>query len=1191
MNYVSPLSKVQNRIRQYTMPRIGTGGLTPSEQQLRPYIQAEQAKRKKKRNWLKPIEVIFDILQRGQYVTANVAEQMTRNVRGGEGVLKGVGREAWQGLTGQDKGDWEHVLFGGADKGKESEEFEGIFKDAGEGWEKPLLGEWAKGKPVIGATGRGLTGLAANILLDPTTYISFGTTSGARAAATKYADDVAKLALKGMAKNPEMLAKLAKVGGDDLVKQIVKLADTNAPEALKLLQKYAGTDLSRHMAKVVKGAKKEGLRLPEKALKGKMLGQVGELRTAAGRKVKEGVGKKIASLGDELADYGPAKGLSDLINESVGKYVSHKEATTGLKYLDDLAKSIGAGRYGGAGTRTARFMRKEIGTGERYPAVLQAWDKVGKWFADSKMGGYFSDAWWSVMNKGPVGKLKKMFNVRNPYQEILARTVQDARAATTDTIARTQQGLKDLFKTLEPDDLHAIREVMIAGQGGGDLRTLAANMGVLPERIDLVMETVGSINQLTQSWSQRLQKLVQDGIIRDVGEIENYLPIRRTGTGFYKKAPTEVSARHPGFLFARTTTWGEQVQSEAAKLRFLFPEISEEAASKLVKEGAGDVQTDLFQMLMGRGMAQARLEQRSSIIKQFREMGFNLKQAGEMNDELAKVMVNNATVLQQFGLKAVADDALEGYLFDKEMADILERAIKVTANDESLKIFSDAIGSFTAWWKAWATASPGFHFRNHYSNNVTGLLKHGVEWLNPKANFEAWAGTVAALSPKDAFKKLIAEGVDAPTANAILAKSYGGKTVEELSNYASRNGVIARHVMGFDAPATLDDVMKKGDSFKKINPLSKEFAPLQGSYQLSQYVENTSRFHSFLLDYKRAVKQGSNPETAMEYAKYEAKKWFIDYDDLSMFEKNVMKKVIPFYTWLRKNIANQIHGMFDFREMYSMLPKMIKGQGGVEKGDMPEWMRDAGFIDIGEEDSKATMFWPNLPHMDLNKIPIQFQMTEAGIPVPRWGGDEVLRDVISNSHPLIKTAVEMVGRRDVFYGEELDENLKAPRLTRFLAGKEGDARVLGWLDGFLRMAGWERGLDPDVNEDGQLTLNPIVVKALDNNVLFLKRIPQYFDLPEVVLPALEEAKNKVGSVGDYEKADQQIEEIFQILSFYAGIKMKQLDLGKQEGYESYDVLKSAEEARSQDLKRLPGYVKKKADYINRSMKRQKRLGL
>jgi len=1195
MNYISPVSKIQAQIRRYSqsnLPALGKG-LTPAQKDLYPYVQAEKAKREKRINWLKPIEMIFDLLQRGQYVTANTAEQITRNVREGAPVLKGVGREALEGLTGKEKGDWENVLWGGKDVG--GEEFEGLFPGVSkERLEKPVLGEWARGKPVVGATPRGLTGFAANVLLDPLTYVSFGSASAAKSAATRYADDVVKIAMKQFAKNPEVLAKLAREGGEKVVKDFVASSATDLPKALNLLQKHVGKDMARHMDKVVRAAKKEALRTPSKELGEKMLKQVGELRSVASEQVEKGTARKIAQVGKKYADYREGGGLTELIEKEVGKYVSEKTATTGLRYLDDLAKSIEAGRYGGAGTRTARFMRKEFATGERYPQILRAWDKLGKWWTEeSKLGGYFTDAWWSIMNKGVVGKLKKLFNIRNPYQDILAKITLEARSATDNTIPKIQNGLIELFKPLDENDLHAVREIMITGQGQAiDFRKMAVDMGVPADRIDVITQTIAGINRLTREWQQRLEGLVAEGLIRDVGIINNYLPIRRGGTGFYKQAQTAISGRRPGFILPRETTFPEQFASEAAKLRFIFPEITEESATALVKAGAGDVETDLFQMLMGRGMAQARLEQRCSIIRQFREMGFNLTDAAKMDDEIARVMVNDATVLQQFGLRSVPDEALEGLLFDKETADILERVIKMTDSDESLNIFWNAFGSFTAWWKAWATASPGFHFRNHYSNNVTGFKKHGIEWLNARGNFEAWAGTVAALNKKDAFKKLVGEGVDPATANAVLMKKYGGQTIEELSDYAARTGVIARHVMGFDAPRTLEEIMKKGDMFKKLNPMSKQFAPLQGSYQLSQYVENVSRFHSFLLDYKRAVKQGASPESAMEWAKLEAKKWFIDYSDLSAFEQKILKKAIPFYTWLRKNIANQIQGMFDFREMYAMLPKAIKPGVDVAQSDIPVWMRDTGYIPVSEEkDGEIRMFWPNLPHLDLNKIPLQFQMTEAGIPVPRWGGDEILRDVISNAHPLIKTAVELVGKRDVFYDMPLDENLTAPRLTRFLAGKKGDARALEWIDGFLREVGFEKGIDPDVNEEGQLTLNPKVVKALENNILFLKRIPQYWDLPEVILPALEEAKHKIGSVGDYEKADEQTEEVFQILAFYFGVKQKQLDVEQQRQYEGMDIIEAAQKERAEERKKLPGYARRKADYIRQSMIRQKKLGL
>ena len=110
----------------------------------------------------------------------------------------------------------------------------------------------------------------------------------------------------------------------------------------------------------------------------KMLQQVDLLRPGAEESVKKGVSRRIGELAKSYADYGEGRGLTELIEKDVASYVSQKESVTGLKYLDELARKIEEGAYKGAGTRTARFMRKEFLTGERNPPIVQAWDRVGK---------------------------------------------------------------------------------------------------------------------------------------------------------------------------------------------------------------------------------------------------------------------------------------------------------------------------------------------------------------------------------------------------------------------------------------------------------------------------------------------------------------------------------------------------------------------------------------------------------------------------------------------------------------------------------------------------------------------------------------------------------------------------------------------------------------------------------------------
>lgn len=1186
MAYNTPLTQVRSQLQRYARPSLRPTAITQSQRELRPYVQAEQEKRRKKRSWLQPIQAIFDVLQRGQYTTANIAQQITRNVREGQPILSGVGREAWEGLRGKQKGDWANVLFGGKDVG--GEEFEGIFRNADkEKWEKPILGEKFKGKVLLGATPRGLAGFAANVLFDPTSYLP-GPLKASKAVSKKFAADKAILAIKELSSNPALLKEIMGEGAEEFAQKLGKAAVENAPQALKMVEQTP--DVARYLERVVREQRKRGLRLPEKALKEEVLKQIEPLQ----KPLKESVEKAVSEHSQKLASEFAEKGLGEMssqkmVGELGEQFAVSQTSKTGLRYLDDLAKSVESGRYGGAGQRGFSLLGVPFGKSERYPQLLKSWDQITK-----SIGGTFSNAWWSVMNKGPIGQLKTMFNVRNPYQEIVAQLVLDAASMETNARNAAYTGIKSLVRGLGPDDAKAVRDIMIQTQGQvADFRTLATQMGVKGDSVEKVALSIENINRVTENWRKQLQQWADEGFIKDIGDIENYLPIRFKKSPLTSRMPASVlGAKNPTFTMTREAGWKADIATEAAKWKYLFPEISPQAATALVMEGGkGGLETDLFSMLLGRAMGQARLEKRVNLIRQIREMGFNLKQAAATagpNTPIQQIAGKSPKAIQQLGLEAIDDIALDGYLFDKDIVKYFVRAVEATRNDESIQLLEKLATSFTSWWKGWATASPGFHFRNHYSNNMTGFIKHGMSWFNAKDNFEAWAGVVGALSNKNALDDLIGAGIDEASAKMLLSKRLpGGLSNEELWRYARQHGVISLNVMGADAPKSMKEMVGKGKTAQMLDPTSRNFAALQAGYKVSTYVENVSRYHSFLLDYKQAVAQGASTETALEWAKLEAKKWFVDYGDLSPLEQKVLKNVIPFYTWIRKNIANQIQGMMEFKNMYTMYPKMFKAPQGLEGTEMPEWMVQAGYIPMGEEDGQVTTFWPNLAIQDVNKLPLKFVMTEAGIPVPKWAPEEALHDIASNAHPLLKTYTELVGKRDVWTGRELDENLPAPRMLRMAANSP---KLLEWLDGFFKAVGFDRGIDPDIDEDGRLTINPLVAKALENNILFLKRIPQYWDMPEVIFPALERIKHDVKSVGDYEKADQQIDEIFSILSFYAGVKYKKFDVEKEKQYEALGVMREAEKERTRDRKKMPGYQTRKSNTLKQNLIRARKTG-
>lgn len=119
-----PLYSTLQKLKGYNAnPYSGSYGkpaMTEYEQQLYPYVQQVKQEHERKFNLWQPIEFVFDLLSRGQYMTANTAKQFITNLKSGQPIFYGVPREIWQGLSGQEKGDWGTVLWGGQDVGERS---------------------------------------------------------------------------------------------------------------------------------------------------------------------------------------------------------------------------------------------------------------------------------------------------------------------------------------------------------------------------------------------------------------------------------------------------------------------------------------------------------------------------------------------------------------------------------------------------------------------------------------------------------------------------------------------------------------------------------------------------------------------------------------------------------------------------------------------------------------------------------------------------------------------------------------------------------------------------------------------------------------------------------------------------------------------------------------------------------------
>jgi hypothetical protein len=623
----------------------------------------------------------------------------------------------------------------------------------------------------------------------------------------------------------------------------------------------------------------------------------------------------------------------------------------------------------------------------------------------------------------------------------------------------------------------------------------------------------------------------------------------------------------------------------------------DEMAARVTKEGGGDIVMDLEQMLMERAVGQAKAMNHANLIRQFREFG--IAKAGfvdEAGNPIAAVQEAKSTV-PSLGLVSVDHYALTGQLFDKNVADILKKPLMVSESDEGLKAARRLITRNMAWIKGWLTLSPGFHVRNAMSNMLTGLFNHGAAWMKPRDTFEATWATVSGLFGRERAETMMKGiGMNQRRIAEFFGRTYHGKTLEELAEVGLERGVISRVTRGFD-----EEEMVRGFTGAKgtglsspANPLSRNFIALKGSMHTGNVVESIPRFKSFLLDFKELG--AKNADNAMNYGIMNAKKIFFDYADVSQFEKKVLKNAIPFYTWMRKNVARQIYNVMHHAETFSIIGKMeeaIADRTDVE--NLPNWMREQGDIPLKggvsdvvkgamkkifgvEFDDKPLSWWPNAPYTGINELPIEFEMTDGGIPIPQFmSGDDTLHNLVRQAHPALKTVVEWSANYDLFYQSPLGEKRK----LRTVAPK-----VIAVLDGIAKSLGME-GVGAEETEKG-VEIDSKWAKVLENNMPVVTQLKKWIEIPRKLIPALDQLfSENIGSVPDYEG----INRIFQILSFNMGLKFRELDMDKYAADEAEEILRAAEKRRQRERRRLPGHQARSAEHWRQRTARRRRLGL
>jgi hypothetical protein len=224
--------------------------------------------------------------------------------------------------------------------------------------------------------------------------------------------------------------------------------------------------------------------------------------------------------------------------------------------------------------------------------------------------------------------------------------------------------------------------------------------------------------------------------------------------------------------------------------------------------------------------------------------------------------------------------------------------------------------------------------------------------------------------------------------------SYAG-----IKQLARKYNVMGEGFFGIDVPT---GVIENTRGIKKLTTvLSPERSEvLKAGRFVGQNIEDNARLAHFV----DKLKKGYSPEQAA----LSVKKYLYDYSELSKTEKDILKRVLPFYTWSRKNIPNTVENLITQPGKVSLIEKARKESiVGKEREQkvLPEWLAQRYAIRF----------------KDVEGIP-RYMPLEGYIPTA-----EILkltrlpRTVVENLRPDLKAGIELVGRAgySLYYGKPI----------------------------------------------------------------------------------------------------------------------------------------------------------------------------
>lgn len=290
----------------------------------------------------------------------------------------------------------------------------------------------------------------------------------------------------------------------------------------------------------------------------------------------------------------------------------------------------------------------------------------------------------------------------------------------------------------------------------------------------------------------------------------------------------------------------------------------------------------------------------------------------------------------------------------------------------------------------------------HVRNFVSGMLQN-YEVLGPKA----LSPSTMALGQRVAF-------------NIATSKTFGEETLRVGEKAYSLNKVVEPFVKRFETSSQyISDFQEATVSGSKLFSkqsvketiktagVGSKSIPFRAARAIGNFIETQQKATAYIT----ALQSGRNVSQALDYA---ARAGF-DYRALTQLESKVLRRIIPFYSFTRKNIELQLKVLGENPQRIATILKAADNiAGGItdeERAQLPDYAKDQFILKTGET-------IPGQPEIAVG-------LGTAVEQFANFFGKNPIQRIAATLNPVFKLPLERAFNKDFFRDRPLNEVIEA----------------------------------------------------------------------------------------------------------------------------------------------------------------------